>query len=545
MGEPRTPKTEAATPEPSRAGPHYHPLVTSAVPVRALTWRRRRGVWQALAAGCLGALAAGSLSGVPSPAGADGSTYVQPLAALGRTVAVPTVIGPVSGGTPDIPVNGTLPSVLRQYGYSEKEYFIKGTATAYRPVGTWGANGRWRVATASTAPYETRILVRVPTDPKKFSGTVVFEWYNETSGRDADPDFGFTYPELMRAGDAYVGVSAQALGVVGSSAFSLPIPNYHPVPLVVQNPARYGALHHPGDQYAYDIFSQAAQAVLRPRGARPLGALKPRVLIADGESQSASELVTYINAIAPVDDIFDGYLVHSRGAGGAALNPALDTPVPKVARFRTDLGRPVLIAETETDPFGIIGYQPAIQPDSSTIRLWEMAGTSHVDQWTLHYGITSGVRWDPGVPIPTFRVCGSINDGPERFVMRAAVAALDRWVTTGVTPAPAPRFAINPAGTAIVRDRYGNAVGGIRNPDVTAPISALSGVFNPDTTVICALFGSSKPFSPALLHRLYPTHADYVAKVAASAAAAVRRGYLLPQDAARMVALAKAAHVPG
>jgi hypothetical protein len=494
---------------------------------------------------CLAALGATALVEASASTAAASKTFVQPISALGRSVAVPTVIGPISGGTPDIPVNATLPSVLRQYGYSEKEYFIKGTATAYRSVGTWGANGRWQVAPASTAPYETRILVRRPIDPKKFNGTVIFEWFNETSGRDADPDFAFTYPELMRAGYAYVGVSAQALGVSGSKGFSLPIPNYHPLPLVLQNPARYGALHHPGDQYAYDIFSQAAQAVLRPRGARPLGDLRPRVLIADGESQAASQLVTYINAIAPHDDIFDGYLVHSRGTGGAALNAPLHDTGPKVARFRTDLGRPVMVTETETDPFGIIDYQPAVQSDSPTYQLWEMAGTSHADQWTLEYGITSGVRWDPGVPIPSFSECGTLNNGPQRFLMRAALATLDRWIVTGIPPKPAPRFTLNAAGTAIARNAYGNAVGGIRNPDVEAPISTLSGVFDPHKSIICALFGSTKPFSSRLLHRLYPTHADYVARVEASAATDVRQGYLLPPDAAQMVAQAKAARIPG
>jgi len=493
---------------------------------------------------CVVALAITGLALPASSSQAATRTFVQPVSQLGRSVAVPTVIGPVSGGTPDIPVNATFPSVLRQYGYSEKEYFLKGTATAYRPVGTWGPNGLWRVSTVSTAPYETRILVRAPTDPKKFNGTVIVEWFNETSGRDADPDFAFTYPELLRSGYAYVGVSAQALGVSGSSGFSLPIPDYHPLPLILQNPGRYGDLHHPGDQYAYDIFSQAAQALLRPRGARPLGNLRPRVLIADGESQSATELVTYIDAIAPRDDIFDGYLVHSRGAAGAPLNTTIDPTAPKVARIRADLGRPVMVTETETDPFGVIDYQPAVQPDSSIFRLWEMAGTSHADQWTLDYGIASGVRWDPGVPVPSFAECGTLNNGPQRFLMRAAVSSLNHWITTGAAPAPAPRFVLNAAGTAIARGAFGNALGGIRNPDVDVPISTLSGVFDPHKSIICALFGSTTPFTSALLHRLYPRRANYVAKVAAVAAADVRERYLLPADAVRMVAIARAAPVP-
>ena len=31
------------------------------------------------------------------------------------------------------------------------------------------------------------------------------------------------------------------------------------LPLVKEDPQRYGSLHHPGDDYAYDIYTQAAR----------------------------------------------------------------------------------------------------------------------------------------------------------------------------------------------------------------------------------------------------------------------------------------------
>lgn len=43
----------------------------------------------------------------------------------------------------------------------------------------------------------------------------------------------------------------------------------------------------------------------------------------------------------------------------------------------------MLIAETETDLFSLIGYYPARQADSENIRLWEMAGTAHADATLL------------------------------------------------------------------------------------------------------------------------------------------------------------------
>jgi hypothetical protein len=114
---------------------------------------------------------------------------------------------------------------------------------------------------------------------------------------------------------------------------------------------RYAALVHPGDSYSYDIFSQAGGAVLDPNGPDPLGGLHIRKLIALGESQSAFRLVTYVNAIDPVARVFDGFLIHSRGGGGAPLSqaPLPKIPVSDVARIRTDVRVPVLTFQTFRD----------------------------------------------------------------------------------------------------------------------------------------------------------------------------------------------------
>ncbi len=114
--------------------------------------------------------------------------------------------GPIEGGKYGMPFNPMPTRLADQYGYEEHEYFISGTATAYQAVGDWTADGKWSIAPTTTAPYVTRLLVRRPTDPSKFNGTVVVEWLNVTSGMDADPDFGFAHDELMRDGFAYVGV---------------------------------------------------------------------------------------------------------------------------------------------------------------------------------------------------------------------------------------------------------------------------------------------------------------------------------------------------
>src|SRR3546814_18752778 len=85
-------------------------------------------------------------------------------------------------------------------------------------------------------------------------------------------------------------------------------------PLKKADAQRYASLQHPGDAYAYDIFSKAGQAV---RSASILGGLKAKHVLAAGESQSAGFLTTYVNTVGRSGKIFDGYPIHSRFAGAA------------------------------------------------------------------------------------------------------------------------------------------------------------------------------------------------------------------------------------
>lgn len=133
------------------------------------------------------------------------------------------------------------------------------------------ADGKWSVVPYSTAPYKTRVVVYRPANPRKFNGTVIVEWLNVSGGADDAPDWVLTHNELIREGFAWVGVSAQAVGINE---------------LTGTDPARYGSLSAPGDSYSYDIFSQAGKAILDDPAL--LGGLRPRHLIADGESQLAA-----------------------------------------------------------------------------------------------------------------------------------------------------------------------------------------------------------------------------------------------------------------
>lgn len=503
----------------------------------------RRAVAVGLAGGMLAVAACSDDTADDGAAAEDetGDAAGDARGARGDDVATPTVEGPVTGGAYDLPFN-PMPERLRDdYAYREDEYFVSGEATAYAADGAWGEDGAWTATPADTAAFTTRMVVRRPTDADAFNGTVLVEWLNVSSGMDADPGFGLAHEEVLRDGYAWVGVSAQTGGVTGEGALRLDIPGFEAQSLKEWDPERYAALEHPGDAWSYDVYSQVAQAVRRPGELDPLDGLAVERVIATGESQSAMRMVTYVNAVHPLADIYDGFLVHSRGAGGAPLGDGADDPVPEVARIRTDLDDPVLQYQTETDIFGLLGFHPARQPDSDTVRTWEVAGSAHADQSTLDYGVESGNEWRPGATIDFSDACGTVNDGPQGLVLRAAVAALDRWVAEGEPPPEAPPIEVE--GDAVARDERGIALGGIRTPAVDAPVSTLTGDATPGEPVICLLFGGETPFDATTLGELYPTHEDYVEAVSAAVDDAVEAGFVLRDDADQVVAEAEEADI--
>ena len=446
------------------------------------------------------------------------------------------VTGPITGGF-GAPFLGKA-AELTSAGYVEEEFFVEGDASAYDFTGTPGADGRWSVATTGSAHYKTRFLVRRPSDAEKFNGTVLVEWFNVSGGLEADPDFAYARAELLRSGFAYVGVSAQAAGVVGGGFSIGPVS----LPLIKADPERYGSLEHPGDDYSYDIYTQVAGALRHPRGVHPFGNLQPRRFIGAGESQSAMRMVTYVDAMQPVHRAFDGFLIHSRASGGTALHASASstTPLagPELAHIRSDLDAVVLQFETETDVLGLanlVGFRAARQPDSDRLRTWEVAGTSHVDGFLTGYQPN-----DAGVgPLG----CGFINTGPQHWVLAAAVRAIHEWIAEAKAPAHGAELALTDAGTSYAHDEYGNAMGGIRTAAVDVPIATYSGQADADN-ILCTLFGRTTPFSRAELMRLYPTHDDYVQKVVAATRRAVDAGFVLPEDEPAIQTEAEAARVP-
>jgi hypothetical protein len=448
-----------------------------------------------------------------------------------RLLAVVAVAGLVLGVTGasaaapasvSAPLTPPPPATLTGPGWTVEEHTVSGTATAYDRVGTWAVDGAWAAEPSTTAAYTTRVVVRRPA-AARFNGTVVVEWLNVSAGFDNSPTLVQARPELLRDGYAWVSVSAQHLGVDG------------PAGLKANDPKRYASLRHPGDSYSYDIFTQVAEH-LRTGGSLLPGFSVQRVLAA-GQSQSASRLGTYINAVQPLTKAFDGFLVQDRTANLAPLFDK-DAGVPAAAHIRTDGAAPVLEVQDEGDLVALRSHT-ARQDDTDRFRLWEVAGGAHADEYTLSPQVPS-IATVPGSPC-TYRA----NSAAYHVVVSKAVAALDAWAGGGPAPAIAPRIELTDpaADDPVARDADGNAKGGIRLPQLEVPIATIDGKANtppPGAGAVfvsfCRLFGRTVPFGEAELRRRYPTHASYVTAFGAAADALVAAGFALPADVAELQA---------
>jgi Alpha/beta hydrolase domain len=443
-------------------------------------------------------------------------------------------VGPVTTGHIIEPTS-PVPVDLAANGYVEQELFASGRATAYQPSKPLQSDGTWSVKPQSSASYRTRFVVRRPQDPSRFNGTVLVEWLNVSGGVEAAADWAYLNPEIVRAGYAYVGVSAQAFGVNGGHAL-LGAPGVSVSGgLVAGDPTRYGTLIHPGDQYSYDMFSQIGEALRGSRQPSALGSLRPKRVVAIGESQSAFFLTTYINAVQPMQQVYDGFFVHSRSGGGAALSgqPIASSSVPMGVKIRGDLGVPVFMFETETDVGPLLNYGPARQPDTDRIRTWEVAGTAHADAYLVgNYAGALGCNF-------------TVNEGPQHVVVQAALASLHEWLEHGTPPARAARLQLSTTDPPVIaRDSLGNAVGGVRTPAVDVPVAALSGIAPAGASILCSLFGSTTPFDGSTLTRLHHDKSGYLTAYQASLGKAIAARFLLSADRETLLEQASGVQFP-
>ncbi len=455
-----------------------------------------------------------------------------------QIAASPHISGPVTGGQRGWAFGASLLD-LAAFGYAEAEYFLDGTATRYRlaPGTEPGRDGHWAAESAGQAPFRTRMLVYRPTDPARFNGMVVLIWNNVSLGYDL---FSGESLELFEGGYGVVCLTTQTVGIAG-----LPP---EPQGLAAWDPERYGSLSILSDDYSYDIFTQAAGAVGRERSRQPvdpMGGLPVRWVVGHGGSQSAGRLGAYVNAIQPLTRAFDGFILtvyfgmpSALEDGDAVVNiyALADTQPGELLRgstlLRDDLSVPVFVVNSELEAISCYAVR---QPDTSTFRYWESAGTCHVSAQAQHDRQAKigrdGVRALPIAP--------EINRIPMVPLYDAAFQHMQRWLRDGTPPPSQPKVAFSGDPPAVVRDEHGIARGGIRLPQAEVPLAQNSAIPLTDD-IFAYLGGSSHAFSREKIQRLYGDKASFLAQFAAATERAVAAGVLLPRDAEPLLREAEA-----
>ena len=455
------------------------------------------------------------------------------------TNSAPKITGPITGGKHGRPFTSFLGD-LDAYGYVEEEFFIEGKATTYSAQGDLGESGEWTIEPGSQHDYRTRLVVRRPADSSKFNGTVLVEWLNVTLGHDIEVT-GFLGKTLYEVGCVYVLASCQRVGVEGMGD--------QPQGLKQWDPERYGSLNIPGDSVSFDILTQVGLATGPSKtfqGVDPLAGLQPTIILATGASQSAGRLRSYINGVQPIANVYQGFLPTIDFGMGFGFDDFLLTGEAVAAgqgrrrflrsKIREDLNVPVFVVNSETES---MMYFPSHRADSANYCYWEVTGSSHSPGLNARqlnvmrerdgligintqYG--SEVLWEP--------TCD------------AALLHLIKWAANGTRPPSADKIQITfvDKKPTVVRDEHGNALGGIRLPDVEVPTAthtaAILGFADP-----LGLRGKTEPFSAEKLAELYPTRDEYVAKVTAAANAAQDAGFILPARVNEYIAEAKQANL--
>lgn len=434
---------------------------------------------------CLWLLAAASIT--LSQGGRGGAQ----LPATPVMATMPTFKG-VNGPGAMFPALQVLPPEedIAHFKYITKEFFVSGIAQGQ--------------------PYTTRVVVRRPADPRKFSGIVVAEPMHPTGN---DWMFYFLHTYLMTQGHIAVEITTGSVPLFKDT-----------------NAARYKDLEI-GATQANDILAQVGLMLKNDRPDGVLEGLPMRKMILSGTSASAAAVVAYLPAhmvyrAEEMKPIFDGFLPTSIGG---------DTPIMKV-----DV--PVVQMPTMTEVVrGVASGNRYRRADGDApgdqFRIYEVAGMAHID---------SRIN-----PVYKPNPCKfSMSEFPEGMGLAAGLDRLIQWIDKGKTPPRAEYVTVdnNTAndGSPLALDANGNPKGGVRNTYVDVPAYRYIAPNEPASPPIpnpSPLVASQGPGGPALfcgiaayqealsadqMKVLYKSKKDFQTKVEQRANTLIKDGWLSP-----------------
>jgi hypothetical protein len=226
-------------------------------------------------------------------------------------------------------------------------------------------------------------------------------------------------------------------------------------------------------------------------------------------------LVAYANALHLRHRVIDGYVLTVREGRAPGL---LDGPISFGGGrtvIRDDLEVPVVVVNSE---FEALPLHLAGAVDSAWVRHWEVAGTPHGVIRRLELRNDRG--WKPN----------TLRYNP---VAESALRHVHRWITQGRAAPSFPRIEVEAARPPrLRRDDHGNAVGGIRLPELEVPVAAYRGMAT--GIGLPPLFGAARPFTDDELRAMYPSRRLFEARWRQVVDDLVTAEAIRPEDATAM-----------
>ena len=364
-----------------------------------------------------------------------------------------------------------------------------------------------------SGPYTTRVVIYRPRDMKKFSGVTVVEPIHSQGG-----SYVYVFNVINRF------YASRGIAVVTLQ---------HPISFELTmkaSPERYGSLAMKDWTQFWGTISQLGG--LLKSDASPLRASTKRLYLT-GYSFTGMCTSTFANfyhneaRTANGQPIFDGYLPH---CNEYYIQP-LDVPVIRVN------------SQSDFNYFTNPTYNPfARVPDSDDplgrSRRYEVAGTDHDPLPKAEEGAAIPPYWAivSCADYKTYPEGGQLNYQPFfRPVFEIAVVHLEDWLTKGIAPPRAPWIAIGKDLVQAEVDENGNAVGGLRMPDLLVPAATYK-----VGEKTCRLNGYMIPFSADKLRTLYSNKAHYLKLYDAASDALVSKRWMLKDSAERLKQNARA-----
>lgn len=498
------------------------------------------------------------------------------------TVAIPKVTGPIAITKTSHPftVGGTD---LAAYGYRLDEYFISGKANVY----DWGKDGKSLTPQVRTAdaPYTTRMIIRRPTDPKKFSGNVWVELNNPSRGWDVEVQWPIVQDKVLRDGDIWVAITVKpnviaSLKRIDSTRYA-PLSMANPLPPEKQTVGKL-----PGEEgydenlsklfengLVWDIISQTGALVRSKDKSNPISAYNVKYVFGTGESQTGFFLNTYASnfaenaKLANGKTVYDGFVSASGAGKTVPINQSLsamgvDDPRGQLPSKHV----PFMRIDAQGDIFQLESYLTR-RADSDApeagYRMYEIAGAPHGPAYTVNYQPLASdiVKAGPGCMAYAYGgVEPKANEIPRQYMEIAMYKNMERWVIKGIVPPRGEPIKVkdgegtqtsifgNTIKASFETDVHGNVLGGIRSPYLDVPTATYyESATLKDGYAYAWSFGHQDDFSSEKLQKLYGvvgTHQNYVAKVKASVKKLLSQKWLEPTEANKIIQQAELTPIP-